>query len=135
METRANFIDESIDRVQEAWSSMEGELEKLQKNFERRRKHLEKETQKQVKRLEQSAFGKRVIALREDTQKQIESNLENLMSLIPIASRAEVKRLERKITTLNRKVVALEKAGEKASAPKARSIHHSGETGGAQASA
>jgi len=134
MEQRANFIDESIDRVQEAWSSMEGEFEKLQKNLEKRRKHFEKETQKQVKRLEQSAFGKRVIALREDTQKQIESNLENLMSLIPIASRAEVKRLERKVTTLTRKVVALEKAGEKTSAPKARSIHSAAETG-AQASA
>jgi hypothetical protein len=134
MEQRANFFDESIDRVQEAWTSMEGELERLQKNLEKRRKRFEKETQKQVKRLEQSAFGKRVIALRDDTQKQIESNIESLISLIPIASRAEVKRLERKVTTLTKKVVALEKAGEKTSTHKARSIQ-SAEKAEAQASA
>ena len=33
MEQRANFIDEGIDRFQEAWSSVEDEFEKRRKSF------------------------------------------------------------------------------------------------------
>lgn len=113
MEQRANFLDEGIDQVKEAWSSVEDEFGKLQKNLERRRKRFEKETQKQVRRFERTSFGKRVTTLREDTQKQIESNIESLLALFPIASRADVKRLERKVATLTRKVTTLEKANGK----------------------
>jgi hypothetical protein len=106
MEERATFFDEGIDRVQEAWSSVEDEFDKLQKNFEKRRKRIEKETEKQVKKFEKTTFGKRVVSLRDDTQKQIESNIESLLGLFPVASSTQVKRLERKVATLTRKVNA-----------------------------
>jgi len=110
MEQRANFIDEGIDRVQEAWSSVEDELGKIQKTFEKRRKRFEKETEKRIKSFEKSDIGKRLVSFRDDARKQIESNVENILGLFPVASSAEVKRLERKISTLTRKVNALEKA-------------------------
>ena len=111
MEQRANFIDEGIDRVQEAWTSVEDEFDKLQKNFEKRRKRFEKQTEKSVKKFERTPFGKRVVSFREDAQKQIETNVESILGLFPVASRADVKRLERKVTQLTRKVNALEKSG------------------------
>ena len=117
MEERANFIDEGIDRVQGAWSSVEDEFEKLQKNLEKRRKTFEKETDKRVKKFEKSTFGKRVVSFREDAQKQIESNVETVLGLFPVASSAEIKRLERKVSTLTRKVNALEK--KKSASPSA----------------
>jgi archaellum component FlaC len=117
MEERATFFDEGIDRVQEAWSSVEDEFDKLQKNFEKRRKRIEKETEKQVKKFEKTTFGKRVVSLRDDTQKQIESNIESLLGLFPVASSTQVKRLERKVATLTRKVNALEKARTAKTAP------------------
>ena len=113
MEQRANFLDDGIDQVKEAWSSVEGEFEKLQKNLERRRKSFEKETQRRVKKFERTALGKRVTSLRDDTQKQIETNVESLLALFPVASRAQVARLERKIATLTRKVNTLEKTSSK----------------------
>ena len=115
MEARANFIDEGLDRVQEAWTSVEGEFEKLQKNFEKRRKTLEKETEKRVRKFEKTPIGKRVVSFRSEAQKQIESNVENLLGLFPIASSADVKRLERKVTQLTKKVTALEKSGARKS--------------------
>lgn len=117
MEQRANFIDEGIDRVQEAWSSVEDEFGKLQKNLEKRRKRFERETEKRVKQFEKTPFGKRVVSLREDAQKQFESNLESFLGLIPLASRAELKRLERRVSSLTRKVNALEKAGTARKSP------------------
>ena len=114
MEERANFFDESIDRVQSAWSSVEDEFEKLQKGLEKRRKQFEKNTQKQVKKLRKTDFAKRVESIREDATRQFESNVETVLGLFPVASRAEVERLERKVGQLTRKVKALEKANAKA---------------------
>jgi ferritin-like metal-binding protein YciE len=122
MEERANFFDEGIDQVKEAWSSVEDEFEKLQKNLDRRRKRFEKETQRQVKKFEKSTLGKRVTSLRDDTQKQIETNIETILGLFPVASRAEVKRLERKVATLSRKVTTLEKGASKPKAAARSSV-------------
>ena len=104
MEQRANFIDEGIDRFQEAWSSVEDE-------FEKRRKSFSEQTAKRVKEFESTPFGKRVVTFRGEAQKQIETNLESALGLLPVASRVDVKRLERKVTRLTRKLNALEKAG------------------------
>jgi DNA anti-recombination protein RmuC len=117
MEQRNNFIDEGIGRLQEAWGSVEDEFGKLQKNFEKRRKDLEKQAGKRVKKFERSPFGKRVVTFRDDAQKQIQSNFDSVFGLLPLASRSDVKRLERKVTQLGRKLSSLEKAGSAKQAP------------------
>ena len=114
MEQRANLIDDGIDRLQEAWGSLEDEFGKLQKGFEKRRKDFEKQTQQQVKKFEKSPVGKRIASLRADAQKQFGSNLESVVGLLPVASRADLKRLERKVSQLGRKLTALEKAAARA---------------------
>lgn len=128
---QTSFIDEGIDQVKEAWHNVGDEFDKLQRNLEKRRKKFERETEKRVKKFEKSRFGKRIVSFRDDAQKQIESNVEALLGLFPVASSAEVKRLERKISTLTRKVNALEKA----SASKTRSASPSAGKTEAQASA
>ena len=110
MEQRAKFIDEGIDRFQGAWSSLEDEFGKLQKNLQKRRKDFEKQTEKQVKKFEKSPVGKRIATFREDAQKQIGSNVESMVGLLQVASRGDLKRLERKVSQLGRKLTALEKA-------------------------
>lgn len=124
MEQRANIIDDGIDRLQEAWGSLEDEFGKLQKSFQKRRKDFEKQTEKQVKKFEKSPVGKRITSFREDAQKQIGSNVESVVGMLPLASQADLKRLDRKVSKLSRKLTALEKAAaqatEKADAPSAR---------------
>jgi hypothetical protein len=114
MEQRANFFDEGIDRMQ-------SEFDKLQKGFEKRRKLVEKQTEKQIKRIRKTPLLKRVESFRGDATKQLESNVENFMKLFPIASHTDVKRLERKVNTLSRKITALERSqssGAAKTAPK-----------------
>lgn len=103
MEQRINFFDESIERMQ-------SEFEKLQKGFEKRRKNFEKDAEKRVKHLRSTPLAKRVESIRGDATKQLETNVENMMKLLPVASNAEIKRLERKVSALSRKVTALERA-------------------------
>lgn len=131
MAQQASFIDEGIDQVKEAWSNVGDEFEKVQKRLEKRRKRFEKETEKRMKKFEKSPLGKRITSFRDDTQKQIESNVESLLDMFPVASSAEVKRLERKISTLTRKVNALEKAAK----PSAKKTAPSAGSTEAQASA
>ena len=128
---QASFIDEGIDQVKEAWSNVGDEFDKLQKNLDKRRKRFEKETEKRVKKFEKTPVGKRLSSLRDDTQKQIESNLDTIFGLFPVASSTDVKKLERKVATLTRKVNALEKA----SAAKPKTTSPSAEKVEAQASA
>ncbi len=110
MEERANFIEGGIDRVQSAWTSVEGEFEKLQKNLEKRRKRFGKETEKQVQWLRKTPLAKRVESIREDATRQLESNFESFIGLLPVASQSRVNRLERRVTQLSRKLSALEKS-------------------------
>jgi phage shock protein A len=119
MEERANIFEGGIDRVQSAWTSVEDEFEKLQKRVEKRRKRFEKETEKQVKWLRKTPLAKRVESFRDDATRQLEANFENFLGLLPVASQASVKRLERKVSQLTRKLNALEKA--QTSGPRAKS--------------
>jgi phage shock protein A len=119
MEERANIFEDGIDRVQSAWTSVEDEFEKLQKRVEKRRKRFEKETEKQVKWLRKTPLAKRVESFREDATRQLEANFENFLGLLPVASQSRVKRLERRVSQLTRKLNALEKA--QTSSPRAKS--------------
>ena len=109
MEQRTNFFEDGIDRFQSAWTSVEDEFEKLQRNLEKRRKRFEKETEKQVRWLRKTPLAKRVGSIREDATRQLESNVESFFGRLPIASQASVKRLERRVAQLSRKLSALEK--------------------------
>ena len=109
MEQRATFFDESIDRLQ-------SEFDKLQKGFDKRRKRVEKETEKRLKRIRKTPLAKRVESFRGDATKQFESNVDNFMKLLPVASVSQVKRLERKVNALSRKITTLERAGNNSAA-------------------
>ena len=136
MEQRANFFEDGIDRVQSAWTSVEDEFEKIQRRLEKRRKRFEKETEKQVKWLRKTPLAKRVESLREDAARQLETNFESFVGLLPVASQSSLKRLERRVAQLTRKLNALEKAqtsgGARAKSP-GRSVRGNGAADAGQA--
>jgi len=109
----ANFIQDGIDRVESAFDNFEKEYRRLSKRAEKRRKELEKRAEQRLKKLQKdfraNPVVKRAENLRADAQKVAEDQVEQLLSGLRIATRAEVKRLDRKIATLNRKVRELEK--------------------------
>jgi archaellum component FlaC len=114
MSEQGTFVEDGIERIQNAVESIEDEFQKLHRNVLKRRKSFGTEARKQVKRaqteLRKSPVVKRAEGLRKDINKQVEGRMDSFFGLFPYATRKEVKRLERKVSQLTRKLNQLEKA-------------------------
>ena len=82
----------------------------------KRAKKLQKNLEKD---LEKSALVKRARKLRKDASKQVESRIDDVLGTFQIATSSDVKKLERKLGQINKKLKELEKA--RASQPAAPS--------------
>lgn len=116
MATRANIIEESFENVQERFRSAGQELQKLQKRADKNRKDFSNRAQRRAEKLQKRLMKvpaiKAADEFRIDMLKQIETQVDEFMSRMPIATMSEVKKLERKVNGLTRKVRALEKAAQ-----------------------
>ena len=128
MAGQASIVQEGVERVSEAFDSINDEFQRVQKRVRSRRRNLEKqmrtqrrdfekETRKQVKKLRtemrKNPALKRVRSAIEDVQKRFESGVDAVVGTLGMASKADVARLDRKIGQINRKLKELEKARAK----------------------
>ena len=109
----ANFIEEGMDRIEDAFRSIEKDFRRLQKRADKRRKQFEKQAEKRVKQLQSDIRNNRVVKraedLRGDAVKAVEEQVDSLLGNLRIASQSDVSKLERKVAQLNKKVRELEK--------------------------
>ena len=109
----ANFVEESIDRVQEAFRKVEDEVEKFQKRFGKRRKRVEKDARQRINKLRadfrRNSLVKRAESFQKDATKQVEQGIESVLASLQIASQGDVKKLDRKLGQISRKLNAMEK--------------------------
>ena len=140
MSEQGTFVEEGIERIQNAVDSVEEEFQKLQRNVQQRREGFEKEARKQFKRADKRAriqvkrvqtellknpVVKRAEDLRKDINKQVENRMDSFFGLLPYATRQDVKRLERKVSQLTRKLNQLEKTSKSAAREEPKSeIQH-----------
>ena len=118
---QVNIVQEGVERVRDAVSSVESDLQRAQKRLEKRwasrRKRLERETQKRVKRvraeLRKNAYVKRAQEVVDDATRQFEQAVDSLLGVLQIASRRDVNRIDRKLGQINRKLRDLEKTASK----------------------
>jgi hypothetical protein len=105
------FIDDEFQRVQEELSARRKSIEK---EFASKRKTVEKRTRKELKRiqtdLKKNPLVKRADSVRKDVTKQVETRVDSLLGLIQVASKSDVQRLNKKLTTLNRRLKAIEES-------------------------
>jgi archaellum component FlaC len=99
MAQQANIVQEGVDRFRDAFGSVEGEFERIQKQLRARRRSLEKQlkTMKQIERW------------RKDATKQLEQGVDNILGALKIASKSDVQRIDRKISQINRKMKEIER--------------------------
>jgi cell fate (sporulation/competence/biofilm development) regulator YmcA (YheA/YmcA/DUF963 family) len=138
MAQQTNFVQEGVDRVRETVSSIENDLEKVQKRMRRefqarskaiekqvatRRRRIERQTERQVKRiqaeLKKNPLVKRAQGAMADANKQIERGVDTVLGALNVASRRDLQRIDRKLNQINRKLSGIEKA--KVSTPRKRS--------------
>jgi GTP:adenosylcobinamide-phosphate guanylyltransferase len=129
MAQQANFVQDGVDRLREAVSSIEGDLERMQdrvqeefttrrKSIEKQvsssRKNFEKKTQKQVKRLRselrKNTYVKRAQGVVDDATKQFEQGVDNILAVLNVASKRDLSRIDRKLNQINKKLRDLEKS-------------------------
>ena len=114
----ANFIEEGMDRIENAFKSIEKDLKRLQKRADRRRRQFERQAEKRVKQLQSDIRTNRVVTraedLRSEAVKAIEDQVDSVLANLRIASQADFSKLERKVSQLNRKVRELEKQSKQA---------------------
>jgi len=105
------FVDDEFQRVQKELSTRRKSIEK---EFASKRKTVEKRTRKELKRiqteLKKNPIVKRADAVRKDVTKQVETRVDSLLGLMQVASRSDVQRINKKLTTLNKRLKAIEES-------------------------
>ena len=105
------FVDDEFQRVQKELSARRKSIEK---EFASKRKTVEKRTRKELKRiqteLKKNPIVKRADAVRKDVTKQVETRVDSLLGLMQVASRSDVQRINRKLTTLNKRLKTIEES-------------------------
>lgn len=126
MAQQASIVQDSVDRVREAVASIETDFGKMQKQAEKRmkarrkrldaqRKRFEKQTEKQVKRIRnefnKNPYVKRAQSVVDDATKQLEKGMDNVLDALNLASQRDLRRVDRKLNQINKKLRELEKSG------------------------
>jgi hypothetical protein len=130
MTEQTSFVNESMDRVTSVFRSIDGELRRVQKQLQTRRKSfekqlasgrrdIEKQTRKQVRRLQaelkKNPLIKRAQTLRGEATSQIDSAVERVLGALQIATKNDLDRIDRKLSVLARKLKDLDRGGRRSS--------------------
>ena len=115
-EARQSRIDEAVqffdDEFQRVQKELSARRKSLGKEFTTKRKSVEKRTRKELKRiqseLKKSPIVKRADAVRKDVTKRVETRMDALLGLLQVASKSDVQQINKKLTTLNRRLKAIE---------------------------
>ncbi len=132
MAEEASIVQDGIDRFRDAFANIEDEFERVQKNirirrrklekrvesgrrdFEKRvetgRKDFEKRTRKLRTEVRKNPTFKRLDGIRKDATKRYEEGVETLLNTLQVASKGDVKRIDRKISQLSKKLKEMERA-------------------------
>jgi len=128
MSEQTSFVNEGVDRVTSVFRSIDGELRRVQKQLQTRRKSfekqlasgrrdIEKQTRKQVKRLQtelrKSPLIKRAQTLRGEATSQIDSAVERVLGALQIATKNDLERIDRRLGVLTRKLKDLDRGGRR----------------------
>lgn len=116
----ASFVEEGLDRFQHAFDNVQDEIQRLRKDLRTRRRKLEREAEKRVKKLRsnvgKSDVVKRAETLRKDLRKQVDEGLDAALATFRIATKSDVRKIDRKLNAINRKLKELESRRRSASA-------------------
>ncbi|NNL65528.1 MAG: hypothetical protein HKP30_04740 [Myxococcales bacterium] len=138
------FVDESRERIQQARTRVDGEIRRAQKELKQRRKSLEKQIEKnrksfekrarkqadQIRKdLEKNSDYKQLTRLRNDAEERIEGVVETLFGTLGVATRSDVKKIDRKLSKITKRLKEMETTKRRSNAtarPPASSSRSSG---------
>jgi len=123
-EQATSFVDEAGERITAARERVDSEVSRIQKDLATRRKKIEKQlassrksfekqTRKQVKQIEKDIRKSEVVKTLESWRGQAESLLEEtfegVLGALQVASKSDVKKIDRKLTKLTKRLKDIER--------------------------
>ena len=102
MET-PDFVQEGRDSADRTVRRLRRDGRKAVKRAQRQGRKLEKDVNRRVRRL-----NKDVSALRDRVVEQVEQTVNAMLGLLPVATKGDVAKVDRRVTTLTRKLTKLE---------------------------
>jgi len=103
------FVDDEFQRIQK---ELKARRKSVEREFASKRKDIEKRTRKELKRIEteikKSPIVKRADEVRKDVGKQVETRFDAMLSMMQLATKSDVKRLNKKLNKLNRRLKTIE---------------------------
>ncbi len=119
MTTHQRLVRDGLDRVRSAVSSIDREWKQVNRQVSRRRKAIERQTQRQMTRfvsqLQRNPWLSRAQTLAGDAQRQIEAGIGTVLGSLRIASRSDLERIDRQLARIARRLHEIEKKEASAS--------------------
>jgi hypothetical protein len=124
MAKQANVVQDGVEQVREAVRRVDQGFRRIQKQVETRRRRLakevtsrrrliEKRAQKELgriqKQIQKQPLVIRAEALRAGATERIEGAVTTFLDVLPIATKADIGRIDRKVSALGRKLKEMEK--------------------------
>jgi hypothetical protein len=114
MAQEANLVQEGVDRLSDAFHSLDHEFQRAQRRLNTRRKTIEKRTRKELNRFQTEAkkhpLVKRADSLVSEASKQLESGVGSFMKILQIPTRSEIARINKRLSALSRRLKEIEKS-------------------------
>lgn len=125
MVQQANVVQEGVEQLRTAVRRVDRQFKRLQRQVETRRRQLEKEVvvrrkaiekraERELKRwqrqLQKQPLYQRAETLRSDATSRFQSGVASFLDALPIATKSEVARLDRKLASIHKKLRDLEKS-------------------------
>ena len=125
MAQQASVVRDGVDQLRTAVRRVDRQFRRIQRQVETRRKQFGKQVETRRKAIEKRAqrvlarfqrelqrrpLVKRAESLRADATRQLERGVATFLDALPIVTKREVERIDKKIAGLSRKLRELEKA-------------------------
>lgn len=113
MSQRNSLVQDGLERVRSAVTSLDREWKQVNKRVTRRRHAIERQTQQQVteivSQLQRNPWVKRAQTLADDAQRQIGAGVGTVLGTLQIASKSDLERIDRRLAQIARKLKEIEK--------------------------
>ena len=109
----ASPLESAVQSLGKVRKQLRARTREIEKRFEKGRRQIGTRGRRQVESLlaevRKNPVVQRAQTLRKDAERRLETGVENVLSVLQIASKSDVEKIDRKIRTLSKKLAELEK--------------------------
>lgn len=114
MAQSTSLVQEGLDRMRAVVKNVDKEIQRVQKRVAAQRKQIEKRTTQQVDRtltqIRELPLVQRAESLRSEATQRLEASVGSVLSALSIASKGDVRKIDRKLSQLSRRLKDIEKS-------------------------